>query len=531
MMTVAEFFARELAAAGVERVYGLPGGENVEILEALRRQGIDFLLVKSESSACFMAATAARLTGKIGVALTTLGPGATNAYAGFAHAYLDRAPVLLITAASDPVLRGRHSHQVLDLPAVFAPISKLTAELSAKNAAATIRQALAIAKAGRPGPVHLSLHNRIALQQIEPATAAAAPATKNIDWAQAMADIQACLDSKKKPIIVVGLGLEPEAPYAQLRAFAEALGAPVIDSPKSKGALAAEHPLFAGTVGLTRTDPVYALLDEADCIIAIGFDVVELVKPWDYKKPLIWLANWANDAPRLPCAVEYVGNIGGLVAALGNQKYPAAAGWGVERIKKFRAAQAAIRPPRPTPKRILPHAFLRALRENTADDIIVCTDVGSHKIFSALQWPARRPNRYFVSNGLSAMGFGLSSAIAAAQITGQPTVCITGDAGLAMALGELGLLLERPLPLLILVMNDAALDLIRSAQRRGGHAAFGTEFRNPDYAAIARAYGLAYQKVETEAACAAAIRVGLAAAAPMLIDVMIDPIGYPTTVA
>ena len=130
MVTVAAYLAERLSAAGVTRVYGLPGGENVEILEALRRQGMDFLLVKNESSACFMAATDARLTGKIGVALTTLGPGAANAYAGLAHAYLDRASILLITAVSDPALVGRHTHQALDLSAVFQPICKFTAELS-----------------------------------------------------------------------------------------------------------------------------------------------------------------------------------------------------------------------------------------------------------------------------------------------------------------------------------------------------------------------------------------------------------------
>ena len=181
--------------------------------------------------------------------------------------------------------------------------------------------------------------------------------------------------------------------------------------------------------------------------------------------------------------------------------------------------------------RILPQTFLRSLRENTPDDIILSTDVGSHKIFAALEWPARAPNRYFVSNGLSAMGFGLCGAIAAAAVTGQAAVCITGDAGLAMVIGELGLLAERRLPVLIAVMNDSALDLIRSAQLRRGRPAFGTEFANPEYREIAKAYGLAYQRVATRGECDAAIRAGLASKAPTLLDVMIDPAGYPTTVS
>ncbi len=530
MKTVAEYFAEQLRAAGVEQVYGLPGGENVVMLEAIRQQGIDFLLVKNESSACFMAATEARLTGKIGVALTTLGPGAANAYAGLAHACLDRAPVLLITAATDPADIGRHTHQVLDLNAVFNPISKFSAELKPANAASAIGKAISLARADRPGPVHISVHNRIASQHVaqesntEDAVIESASRCGNLDEASAL------LADKRKPIIVLGLGLEPAAPYPEVRQLAESLGAPVVDTPKSKGALSADHRLYAGALGLTRHDPVYELLDEADCILAIGFDVVELVKPWDYHKPLIWLAPWANKDPRIASALELVGDVKNMLKSLADIKAATAASWGAERVRRFHDSLANIEFPAPRARRILPQTFLNALRANTPDDIIVTTDVGSHKIFAALNWQARQPNRYFVSNGLSAMGFGLSSAIAAAEVTGQPTVCITGDAGLAMAIGELGLLVERQLPVLVTVMNDSALDLIRSAQHRQGRPAFGTEFVNPDFKHIARAYGLAYHKVESEGECDRAIRQGLASRAPALIDVMIDPIAYPTTV-
>lgn len=529
MATVAEYLAAQLIDAGVERVYGLPGGENVEILEAIRQRGIDFVLVKNESSACFMAATEARLGGKIGVALTTLGPGAANAAAGLAHAQLDRAPVLLITATTDPDLIGRHTHQVLELSAIFAPICKLSAELSASNAIQTVQRTLSLAKAGRPGPVHLSLHNRIARQEaelsVEPPAAIPAP-HHDIE----LDAIRALLSDKRKPIIVAGLGLEPGAPYAAIRDLAESLHAPIIDTPKSKGALTADHPLFAGTIGLTRADPVYELLDEADCIVAIGFDVVELVKPWDYNTPLVWIATWENSDPKIGSDWEAVGPIKDILNSLGDLSCPLAETWGAERVRRFRDRQSRISLPTPSAKRILPQTFLASLREHTPDDIVVTTDVGSHKIFAALNWPARTPNRYFVSNGLSAMGFGLCSAIAAAATSGEPVVCITGDAGLAMVMGELGLLVERQLPVLVVIMNDAALDLIRSAQLRAGRAAFGTEFHNPDFELIARAYGIAYRRVESRADCDAAIQAGLARRAPMLIDVMVDPVGYPTTV-
>ena len=530
MVTIAEYFAEQLSVAGVQRVYGLPGGENVEILEAIRQRGIEFLLVKNESSACFMAATEARLTGKIAVALTTLGPGAANACAGFAHAYLDRAPMLLITAANDRAVSRRHTHQAIDLAALFQPISKYTTELKPENAASSIAEALRRATEDRPGPVHLSIHNQIALQETATADSPLPEAGNSDEACDDTRAIHELLAGKRKPVIVVGLGLEPERPYAQLRRLAELLKAPVIDSPKSKGALAAEHPLFAGTIGLTREDPVYELLDEADCIIAIGFDVVELVKPWDYAKPLIWIARWQNQNPRIPSTLEYVGSISALLDAIAEAAPATGSDWGPSRVARFRRARPRTALPTAEANRMLPQTFLSALRDAAPDDIIVTTDVGSHKIFSALNWPARQPNHYFVSNGLSAMGFGLCSAIAAAEVTGQATVCITGDAGLAMVMGELGLLAERQLPVLVAVMNDSALDLIRSAQLRRGRPAFGTEFRNPNYAAIAEAYGLAYRRATSRAECHAAIHSGVAARAPMLIDVIIDPVGYPTTV-
>ena len=530
MPTVAEYLAEQLAKAGVNRVYGLPGGENVEVLDAMRRQGMDFLLVKNESSACYMAATEARLTGGIGVALTTLGPGAANAYAGLAHAHLDRAPILLITAASDPDSAGRHTHQVLDLHAAFEPICKYSVELSQENAVRAISNALRQARANRPGPVHISVHNRIASQEVSAISSRSQAPSESGKPAANMREARAALADKRKPIIIVGLGLEPDAPYTQVKALAEALGAPVIDTPKSRGALSADHHLYAGAIGLTRHDPAYDLLDEADCIIAIGFDVVELVKPWDYRKSLVWIANWANRDPVIPSKLDLVGNIRDILEALSGPKSAASDEWGAARIRRFRAELAEAPLPTARANRILPQSFLQSLRAHTPDDILIATDVGSHKIFAALRWQARQANRYFVSNGLSAMGFGISSALAAAEITGQATVCITGDAGIAMAMGELGLLAERQLPVLVAVMNDAALDLIRSAQNRRGLRTFGTEFRNPNFEFIARAYSLPYYKVESERACDRAIRDALAHRAPALLDVAIDPIGYASTV-
>ena len=203
--------------------------------------------------------------------------------------------------------------------------------------------------------------------------------------------------------------------------------------------------------------------------------------------------------------------------------------WGASRVAKFRISTNAKKPLMPAETgRIRPQDVLKIIREHTADDLVMTTDVGSHKIFTALNWPAQTPNRYFVSNGLSAMGFGIPAAIAATKLSQQPTICITGDAGFAMVVGELSLAVEMKLPVIIVLMNDNALDLIRTAQKRRGKTVYGTTFTNPNYRLIAAGFGLHYHHVDDLPSCSTAIKSALQANAPTLIDVQIDPTTYPT---
>jgi acetolactate synthase I/II/III large subunit len=240
MTTVAEVVADHLHAAGVRFAFGMPGGETVEVLDALRRRGIRFELVHDEASAVFMADAVARITGKPAVALTTLGPGATNATPGVAHAYLDRSPVIFITAQKPDALLPDYTHQVLDLHAIFAPITRQTLKVTAQNVATAVPQAIALAVDGRPGPIHLQISNE------------EAAALVTGDWGQGIREKEAKtaipipspqspipdpLRRARRPVIIAGVGLEPEGPYDALRELAEAARAPVIVTPKAKGAL------------------------------------------------------------------------------------------------------------------------------------------------------------------------------------------------------------------------------------------------------------------------------------------------------
>ena len=535
-MRVADQIANFLKAKGVRWVFGLPGGASLPLMDGLRRCGVEFVLVRNESSAVFMAGTVARLTGVPGVAITTLGPGATNGYAGIADAWLERAPVLLFTADFPEEMKAGHSHQVLDLESIFRPVTKWTTSIEAETALETVEKAFALAQSGRPGPVHLRLVGAVADSEVisdqlpvtsEPQTSGL-NGEKQLNVNSQQITVNEVLAVAKRPVIVVGLGLEPNRPYALLQRVAESLGAPVIDLPKGKGAVPASHPLFVGTIGLTHEDPAYEILEEADCVLAIGFDPVELVKPWQHSAPLIWINNWENADPKIDAVAELIGPLGPPLELLLDADCTPDPAWGAERVARFRDDLTAQPVVQPAAGLLSPQTVLDTLRAHLPAETAITTDVGSHKIATALAWPAERPNRYFVSNGLSTMGYGLPAAIAANLVLDRPTVAIHGDGGFQMVMGELGILTASGRPVITVILNDSALDLIRAKQLKRDEAPFGTEFANPDFAAIAHAYRLEHYLVADEASCAKAIQEAVSKKRPAIIEALIDPNCYPT---
>lgn len=532
--TVAEVLVDQLADAGVEVIFGMPGGEVVEILDAIRRKGLRFVLTHNEASAVFMADAMARMTGKPGVSISTLGPGATNAVTGVAHAFLDRAPLIHITAQKPDNLLPDYTHQVLDLHALYRPITKGTYKLTAESASATICHAIRLTQEGRPGPIHLQVSNEVACLTASDTRYETRDTRHETTLGQGldgrMAEARALLQQAQRPVIVVGVGLEPEAPYGELQEFAETANAPVIVTPKVKGALSDRHELAAGTIGLTRTDPVYNILDKADCVIAVGFDVVELVKPWQHDAPLIWIAPWENQDPVVPAAVAFVGPMGPILQQLADSDFGTDEAWGGRRVALHREQFAAKTLPEAEVGRLQPQTVLASLRRLLPDDVLMAVDVGSHKIFNSLSWPAYAPNRFLLSNGLSSMGYALPSAMGASlALNGAPSLCVTGDAGMAMVLGELGVLASLQVPVIVVVLNDGAIDLIRSHQVRSGKPVYGTEFTSPNFAEIAAAYTLNSSRVTNEDELNAAVAAALHANQPAIIEVMLDPKSYPTT--
>ena len=529
MKTVADVLSSCLMEAGIDTVYGLPGGETVELLDSFRRNSIRFVLVHRECAAVFMACASARVTGKPGACLTTLGPGATNAVTGVAHAFLDRAPILLITAQTPEKLLSLHTHQVVDLDALFKPITKASFPLTAQDTAEMVRDAIALSKTGRPGPVHLRISNDEASWPVESGTEAVpsvsfAPSSEHIEVARDL------IGRASRPVLLAGLGLEPERPYRELVQLAESLRAPVIVTPKAKGAITDEHPLSAGTIGLTRTDPVYEILEEADCVLAVGFDVVELVRPWGHPAPLIWLGNWTNRDPMLPVAAELLGAAKPVLAGLRTSAPRTDDDWGEVRVAKHLGKYPRLIRSTSSADSLTPQEVLHVLRERLPREGLLTTDVGSHKIFACLEWLAFTPNRFLVSNGLSSMGYGLPAAIAASlHLPDTPVVSLTGDAGLMMTLGELNTLASVGTSVTVLVMKDHALDLIRSHQKRSGKKPFGTEFSAPDFVKIAEAHAIPARHVSHRDAFDDVLKWSFETSGPTLIEAAIDPSSYPTT--
>jgi acetolactate synthase-1/2/3 large subunit len=530
MPSVADVLINALSEAGVDNMFGLPGGEAVEVLDSIRRSEINFTLVHHESSAAFMASATARLTGHPSACLATLGPGATNIVTGVAHAYLDRAPVIVITAETPKYVLPSHTHQVLDLEALFDPITKASFRMTPDGAYDVVREAMAHATTGRPGPIHLQISNDVAAADAAPSKPTTTRSGQEFIASDAAQEALQVFSNAKRPILIAGLGLEPEGPYEELRLIAEATQTPVIVTPKAKGAIPDDHPLAAGTIGLTRTDPVYQILDQADCVIAVGFDVVELVRPWEHPAPLIWLATWANEAPVLPAAAEIIGPLGPALKNLAEIELHPDEGWGEKVVADHRVLNPVLQSERSDSGRVTPQTVLRILRDQLGREALITTDVGSHKILACLEWPAFTPNRFLVSNGLSSMGYSLSAAIAAGlALRDTSIVCTVGDTGLLMNMGEIATLARLEVPVTVIVFKDDALDLIRSHQNRLGHPTFGTEFAAPNFVQIAEAQGIPSEQVSDENALTQAVERFVASKKPALIEIEIDPSSYSTT--
>ena len=521
MPNYAEVIAQTLAGLGVEFAFGLPGGEISAFVDACRRQGIRFLLTGHESSAAIMAQVLGQITGIPGVCAATLGPGATNLVTGVANAFLDRAPLLAFTAQIPSNSLQTMTHQRLDLHALFNPITKRSVSIcGTEDAAGLIEESLALAAKPRPGPVHLSLPSDIAVKSSTPAKRIAqmnSPVEERVS--SNLDGVAARIAASKRPLVLAGLGAPPSAASA-IRKFVEKLGAPLLVTPKAKGVVSEDHPLFLGVAsGMAVDAEIVETIRMADVIVGIGFDPVECDKTWFAEIEIISIdsASMAEGDYR---PVESVGEIASLLDQLVDS-ITEPGQWPESMLTARRKAIARV--PKPSKNGLSPLALVEALRAVFPHDGVVTCDVGSHKLLLGQFWRTYEPGTFFMSNGLSGMGFGIPAAVAA-QLAhpDRKVMAIIGDGGMLMMAHDLVLIRELRLPIVIVCLTDGSLSLIRVSQERRGFLPCGVDFQPPSFAAMAEAFGIHGRKAKSIEDVEAGLQWTLERREPILLDVSVD---------
>jgi acetolactate synthase-1/2/3 large subunit len=523
-LTVARAIGDRLRAAGVRYVFGHPGGEVVDLIEGFRQAGLDFVLTKHETAAAFMAEAAATATGVPGVCLATLGPGATNLVTGVAHAYLDRAPVLAFSGQLPTERYEIATHQRLDLRHLFAPITKWQATIAPANAAAVVERALRVAHRPRRGPVYLEVPSDVPMREtIDVALPRSATDPVPAIDDDAVRTAAALLRGSERPLLLVGMDANEDAMAGSLRRLAEAWSVPVMVSPKAKGIFREDHPLFVGTIEGLGTAYLYDYVDTCDLVLMVGFDPVEFDRDWTARARIVHIGVVPNDDRYYGSEVEVVGPIDAALERLcasGDPKPKLAP----DEIRAFRDAFAAR--VRPSSTHLTPQEVLAELRAALPEDALVTCDVGYNKAVTTQCWQSYRPRTFFLSNGLSSMGYGLPAALALRMAEPSRRVaCVLGDGGFAMSMAELETGVRLGLGLLVVVLVDDALSQIRAGQERKGYPVIGTTFGSIDYAKLGDAFGVEAHVVTTAAECRDAFRAP-SNDRPTLVAARIDASAY-----
>jgi len=526
--TVVRALAEGLRAAGTRYVFGLPGGEVVELMNALREIDIPFLLTKHENTAAFAAGVTGEIFGTPGVSIATIGPGAANMVTGVANAWMDRDPLIAITGQIASSRYNTATHQVMDSVALYRPITKWSAWIHPGSAAETLQRAIRVATSERPGPVHLALASDLAKLETGGKAAAAAAVSANTGLGapspQSLQKAREMIAAARRPIIFAGLGVLRAGAGGAMVRLAERLNAPVIVMPKVKGVIPEDHPLFAGVFEMLGDALVLEFAARADLIVACGLDVVEFDKPWKFEAPVIHLDALPNVDEFYPAEAELVGELPAACAALAEQVSSRSL-WTAREISAHRLDLLELITR--AGSRMAAHNVVAAARKALPKETIATCDVGAHKFLVGQLWTTYAPKSFFMSNGLSSMGYGFPAAMAAQLAWPEkPVVAFLGDGGFAMYMAELETARRLRLPLIVVVLCDGALSLIAMSQERRGLPHNAVDFANPDIAKVAEAFGADGAVCETASEVKQAITSAWTNRRLTVIQAIVDPGPY-----
>lgn len=494
-MKASDLFVRALEAEGVTHVFGIPGEENLDFLESLRTSSIQLILTRHEQAAGFMAATYGRLTGRAGVCLATLGPGATNLVTAAAYAQLGAMPMFMLTGQK-PIKVSKQGHfQIIDVVDMMKPLTKYTRQIiSADNIPARVREAFRRAEEERPGATHLELPEDIAHEQTDAQVIPASHARRPLADDKSIARAVEAITNANRPLLMVGAGSNRKTTSKMLREFVEKLGIPFFTTQMGKGVLDETHPLWLGNAALSDGDFVHRAIERSDCIINVGHDVVE--KPPFFMRRLDRTVIHVNffsaevDSVYFP-QIEVVGDVANAVWRL-KQRLEPQPHWNFSYFDEVRSHLLRHLDVHAADARfpLHPVRLVADVRRALTEDGIAALDNGMYKIWFARYFRCRYPNTLLLDNALATMGAGLPSAMAAKMVyPNRRVIAVCGDGGFMMNSQELETAVRLGLNLTVLVLRDDAFGMIKWKQANMGFDAFGMDMQNPDFVRYAESYG------------------------------------------
>lgn len=525
-MNVSELFVRCLENEGVQYVFGLPGEENLDLMDALSRsEQITFVTTRHEQGAAFMADVYGRLSTYPGVCLATLGPGATNLITGVADAQLDRAPLVAITGQAGRDRVFKESHQYLDVMALFRPVTKWNVRVEVPESVPEIvRKAFRLARLEKPGATHIELPEDVAEAPVEGTPMPVRRTTYPIARPESIARAVELLGQARRPVVLAGNGVIRRQASEALREFASQLSIPVVPTFMGKGAMDYRDPLALPAMGLSSKEAPLGVLAETDLVLCVGYDLVEWSPAvWNpgKDKTIIHVDSTAAEIDRayLP-AGEVVGEIGESLRALATASRQAALLWQWEGFAAYTRNDEGLAD---DSFPVRPQRVIRDLRRVLADDDILISDVGVHKLWIATLFRASRPNTVVIPNGLASMGIAVPGAVAAKLVRPQcKVVAVTGDGGFMMNSQELETAKRMKTALVVVVLVDNSYGIIELNQKRRFGRTFGVEFSNPDFVAYAKSFDIPAFVVQRTEDLEPTLRRALDLDTPSLVAVPVD---------
>ncbi|MBE9538526.1 MAG: acetolactate synthase large subunit [Proteobacteria bacterium] len=502
-MKASDLFIKCLEEEGVEFIYGVPGEENLDMLESLRTSNIKLILTRHEQAAGFMASTYGRLTGKAGVCLSTLGPGATNLVTAAAYAQLGAMPMVMVTGQKPVKTSKQGAFQICDIVGMMKPLTKFTHQLvSSENIPNKVREAFRLAEEERPGAAHLEFPEDICTEEVSLQPFKASLSRRPIAEDKSIYAAINMIENAKSPLLLIGAGANRKLTSKMLTAMVDKLGIPFCTTQMGKGVVDETRPEFIGNTALSANDYVHRAINYADVIINVGHDVIE--KPpffmTDHDVEVIHMGfKSAEVDPVYFPQLEVVGDIANAIWRM-TEKMNSQDHWDFtffEHVRDKLIEQVAEgtedgRFP------VYPQRIVKDVRSVMHDDGIIALDNGVYKIWFARNYMAQHPNTVLLDNALATMGAGLPSAMAARFVYPDKRVmAICGDGGFMMNSQELETAVRLKINLVVLILRDDAYGMIKWKQLNYGFQNFGLDYGNPDFVKYAESYGAFGHRVET----------------------------------